>query len=227
MSGRLWLERFRHELVRRKLPRQEVARLVEELSDHFIDLTEETMSTDAQVLARMGDPIQIAEAAVGEFRRRQFGRSRWARFATFVLLPVPLLFVVWAGILTATVLVFSGIDALAGAPEEGPHEITPLLVAGSHALILGFVVGPPTLVALFFARLARRTTRRWLWGLSACLLVALVTAAATSSQTFSEEPGKSTLTLGLGIGAFHLAQLGQFLVPFSAGVLSLRRSSVS
>ena len=89
MDDRLWLDRLRAALAGRRLPAAYAERLAQELSDHFHDLTEEKMSTDAEI-ERLGDPEQVAEAALS-CRRGFFRRHRWLRMTTFVVLPVPLL----------------------------------------------------------------------------------------------------------------------------------------
>ena len=125
MSELTWLERVEAELLVRKLPRQEVARLVTELADHLVDLVdsrsarrtkgasrhssvvfstsfsptlkEDPMSMDASVVESLGSPADIADTAVREFRRRKnlLSRSSLAAFGTFALLPLPLLVAGW------------------------------------------------------------------------------------------------------------------------------------
>jgi len=131
MRGRLWLEAVERELISRRLPRQEVARLVAELSDHLademdsrssggpsavrdtasidspVDLTEEQMSMQKSITVRLGSPADIAETAAQEFRRRRtlLSRSWLAAFCTFVLLPLPALLLGWLAAFQAARLV--------------------------------------------------------------------------------------------------------------------------
>ena len=121
MSGRLLLEAVERELFRRRLPRQEVARLVAELSDHLADamdsrsaagplpvsdaanidslfnLTEEHMSMEDRVAESLGSPAEIAKTAAQEFRclRTLLSRSWLWWFLQFVLLPLPALLFGW------------------------------------------------------------------------------------------------------------------------------------
>jgi hypothetical protein len=61
-SKSTWLECVEAELLGRKLPRQEVARLVAELADHLSDsLKEEPMSTEAIAVNCLGSPGEIAD----------------------------------------------------------------------------------------------------------------------------------------------------------------------
>jgi hypothetical protein len=255
MSGRLWLEAVERELCRRRLPRQEVARLVAELSDHLADamdsrppsgvlpardaasvdplfnLTEEHMSMDASVAECLGSPAEIAEAAVHEFRRRRnlLSRSWLAAFCTFVLLPLPALLLGWM----ATLHVMGEICEWFGAGEGPIREITPSWVFVVHLLLAVLVVAPAATLSAVFGRLARKTGHCWRWGLAACLLVALATALVTTTATFSEKPGKSQIMFSVPVSGsvrfwkslIQPDHVAQFLLPLGTGVLILRRSA--
>ena len=97
MLGQFWLNQVEKELYRNKLPRQEVARLIAELSDHLADcyeshsavgtsslreaagddiftpLKEYEMSMDASLFESLGSPTEVAETAAREFRREADG----------------------------------------------------------------------------------------------------------------------------------------------------------
>jgi hypothetical protein len=249
MSGRLWLENVERELSRGRLPRQEVARLVAELSDHLADvmesrsatgpgpvcqaasavsspdLTEENMSMEARVVESLGSPAAIAETAVREFRRRRnpLSRSRLAAFCTFVLLPLPALCLAWTATFAGLALVGEVLDRVGVTDPSANHEVTGLYLFLGTLLLNCVVLAPAAGVAALFGRLARKTARRWRWGLAACLLVALGTALVTTDATFSELPGESTITFGLGIDTLRFSALGQFLIPLAVGLLVLRR----
>lgn len=45
---------------------------MDELSDHFEDITDETMSTEASVSSRLGEPKLVADAAITAYWRRSF-----------------------------------------------------------------------------------------------------------------------------------------------------------
>ena len=88
MAKRRWLDEVRQRLARRALPPAYIGRFMDELSDHFQDLTEESMSTEASVLSRLGDPAQVAEAAVTAYRQRSFlGRHPAAALLVFGISP--------------------------------------------------------------------------------------------------------------------------------------------
>ena len=218
MRGRLWLEAVERELIQRRLPRQEVARLVAELSDHLadamdsrssggpstvqdtasidspFDLTEEQMSMQKSIAVRLGSPTDIAETAAQEFRRRRtlLSRSWLAAFCIFVLLPLPALLLGWLAAFQAARLVCYICEWVYSG--EGPvRGITPLRVFGVHVLLVILVVAPATTFAALFGRLAKKTAHRWRWGLVACLLVAMATAVVTTTATFSDTPGKDQI----------------------------------
>lgn len=253
MSSRLWLENVQRELVRRRLPRQEVARLVAELSDHLADvmesqsasgvvlthdkarsftfsnLTEEHMSMDATVAGNLGSPTEIADVAEREFRRRKplLSRSRLAAFCTFVLLPLPVLCLSWGAAFLLLCLLGEGLAELGIHDRFAGHLATPTEQLVARLIMVGIVMIPAAAVTWLFGRLARKTGHLWGWGLAACLLLALGTAALDVKLTFSPLPGKSTLMFGLGIGwsLLRLHQLGQLLIPLTVGIVVLRRSA--
>ncbi|MFN0056066.1 MAG: HAAS signaling domain-containing protein [Planctomycetales bacterium] len=250
MSGPQWLEAVVKELSRRGLPRQEVARLADELSDHLSDRLESrladagrdegkgeissliscqefTMRTEASVLEELGHPTEIADAAALEYGKRPIlHRSRLAAFLTFVVLPLPALVLGWI----AAMMLLAGIGNVLGGSEtdsDTVREVTWPMVLGVNLLLAAILVAPATGIVALFSRLARRTRHQWRWGLAACLLIALTTALAYSSAEFSELPGRSKIMFGMGISGKlpSTAQIGQFLLPMIVGLLILRRSS--
>ena len=77
MGNQPWLDRVRERLARQALPPAYIRRFTEELSDHLEDLKEESMETDA--LSRLGEPGQLANAAVAAYRRRSRSRGHMGR----------------------------------------------------------------------------------------------------------------------------------------------------
>jgi hypothetical protein len=255
MSGRNWLEQVEDELLRRKLPRPEVARLTAELADHFDDvmearcapdtmferqtarftdplcsLTEERMSMEASVAESLGSPAAIADTAVREFQRRRhlLSRSRLAAFCTFVLLPLPAVVLAWAATFTGLVALGYFLNWLDVPDPTELRDVTAVEVLVTHLILVVVLIAPPAGIAALFGRLARKSGHVWGWGLAACLLVALGTAHGNIQATYSELPGKSELLFGLGFGInlLQMTKLGQFAVPLATGVLVLRRSAL-
>jgi len=194
MSGRRWLESVERALSRGKLPRQEVARLMAELSDHLADvmesrravgtcptrgkaggvsfthLKEEDMSMDASVVESLGSPAEIADTAVREFRRRRnlLSRSRLAAFCAFVLLPLPALVLAWTATFAALVGVGSALESLGVPDVEASDAMSPTEILLVHVVTMGVLMAPAVAVSIVFGRLARKTSHIWRWGVTAC-----------------------------------------------------------
>ncbi len=87
MGEQLWLESVRQRLTKHDLPSSYVQRFTEELGDHLEDLKAEGAEADAS--SRLGEPEQVAQAAVTAYRRRSFlGRHPVAAFLVFAASPV-------------------------------------------------------------------------------------------------------------------------------------------
>jgi len=87
MDNQPWLDSVREQLARHRLPPSYVQRFTEELSDHLEDLNENGLEADAS--SRLGEPKQVAAAAVAAYRRRSFlGRHPVAAFLVFAISPV-------------------------------------------------------------------------------------------------------------------------------------------
>lgn len=83
MDYQEWLHSLRNELLRRGLPRHYVERVTGELADHAADMAAEAERTtfagpSAPLIARLGEPRQLADDISREFQRRTFlGRHPW------------------------------------------------------------------------------------------------------------------------------------------------------
>lgn len=184
------------------------------------------MLAESSVAERLGTPAEIADAAVVEYRRRKdlLARSSLAAFCTFVLSPLPALALFWGALFAVAGVIVSW---LPDEPRDLVREVTPIEVFGAYALVSALLLIPAGILAVLYARLARRTSRRWAWGLAACALVALGAGSANYDFLFSDRPGKSRLTVGIGIGREHLPHLWQTAFPLALGALWLRGSSRS
>lgn len=230
MVNLLWLEQYRQALAKRKLPRDYVNRLVSELADHGDDIAKENGGMAMDACSRLGEPEQLADTALHEFRQRSvLNRRPLLAFSTFVLLPLPLLTVMWFATLTAFYFAGDVLDAMGLDTEAGQRrdDVTPLqvglLLSTLHLICTFVILAPPTALSWFYARLAGKTLRSRLWTIVPCLILALVTALATHSITHSDEPGKSMLMMGATIGRFEFRQVLQFVIPFAVGMLAMRR----
>ncbi|MFH0901082.1 MAG: hypothetical protein V2A73_10670 [Pseudomonadota bacterium] len=106
MGNQPWLSRVRERLAKHVLPPSYVQRFVEELTDHLEDLKEENVEADA--ISRLGEPEQVANAAVAAYRRRSFlGRHPVAAFLVFAVSPVIPQYVL-GGVLWLVLAIFTG-----------------------------------------------------------------------------------------------------------------------
>lgn len=96
MASPPWLEEVRQRLVKHSLPPTYIRGFIAELTDHFHDLTEENMNTEVDVSSRLGEPAQVADAAVAVYRQRRFlGRHPILVFGVSPVLALIVLFVAW------------------------------------------------------------------------------------------------------------------------------------
>jgi hypothetical protein len=177
MGDQPWLDRVRERLARRRLPPGYVQRFIEELADHLEDLKGEGMEANAS--SRLGEPEQLANAAVAAYRRRSFiGRRPLAAFLVFAVSPVIaqyVLFVVFATvlltiradhtlnwyenrwILTLTILACSTFlsilyDELATRLGIGRKwTLASCAVLGAFAMLLELGLGVPVMLPVQFA----------------------------------------------------------------------------
>jgi hypothetical protein len=219
MASRPWLERLHADLRKRGLPPDYIERLMEEVSDHWDDLMEETMSGEGTCEARMGPPEELAEECS---RRPGPLRRPLLAFAAFVVAPAPLLLVLWVGIFLAGGLALeqTGLDAGRALPgwARGPTAIHGLLAAAG-------VVASGALAALF-GGLARRyrAGARWAW--AAALTLALTAGLVVHQVNLSDLPGESSIALGVGLALSQpYWQVWQFVLALACGWLVLRRQA--
>jgi hypothetical protein len=177
MANLPWLDEVRRRLANRGLPPHYVQRFAAELSDHLEDLKEENMSTEAEVVSRLGQPEQVVDAAVAAYRRRSFlGRHPTAALLVFGVTPVLSQIVLFA-------VVVLGVRALAAvayqlgllsdhgryvAPSPLQVEIT------QYIFSLLFVVIPTILAALLYCKLGRRLGLATPWMVGSCIILAVM-----------------------------------------------------
>jgi hypothetical protein len=223
---------------RRGLPEDFIARYVEELREHITDLIEErnsTMSKDArtesEVIARIGPPDVLVEAASHEFARRSFfGRHP---ILTFLVAPIPLAVFAWVATFAALFGCGAGIAMLAEQLWAG--RSTDFISTAPTALNIAFavifwlgVVLPPAVLTAFICRLARRNGLNWRWSLAGCVLVALTAGLFQAVLEPADPDGHGRLMFGFGLWLFPpLQQWLQFAFPLTIGLWLLWRQSRS
>jgi hypothetical protein len=170
MANISWIDEVRQRLARHALPPAYIRRFMEELSDHLEDLKEENMSTDAGVLSRLGDPNQVADAAVVVYRRRSFlGRHPAAAFLVFGVSPmltmIALFFLTLAGVSTLVSTVRPS--------QVGPFKATLLCCVES---LLTLVI-PSIIASILYCKLAKRLGIGRRWMVTSCVVLAAIALA--------------------------------------------------
>jgi hypothetical protein len=168
MVSPAWREELKEELARQGLPPPYIERLVQELSDHFDDVLEESMSTEAErsslAAERVGQPGKLAAVAVTEYHKR--ARTRVHPVVTFAILPVLLMAVMWAGLFV-----------LAGVADGVVGTFLPTWDLSSRAFsneATGVMLAPLAVIALIFCRLARKHGLDWRWPLLTTGVLAII-----------------------------------------------------
>ena len=199
------------------------------------------MRADENVLSRLGEPDQVANAAVTAYQRRSFlGRHPAAAFFVFGVSPPVSLFALVA-IAAGAMWVFDEACNRLGANSEhliagwgrfGPSASVALAYLGS----LLIVVIPSILASVLYCWLARRLGVGKTWMLLSCAMLAVLSALFLCTAKVSAIPGDNWLRLGINspqsisrlYGSFvwiilSPRQLMQFLVPLAIGWWFMRR----
>lgn len=220
-----WFEQFKTRIARHGLPDDYVQRLMEELSDHWEDLMEESMSTIENACARLGEPQDVAGAAVLAYRQRGYlGRHPAAATVVFGISPVLMLG------LSALVVVLVAIQVASwlGIAGEGAGALgATSKVILSYGLKLLAIGMPSLLLAVGYCKLASRQGLGRGWMLASCVVLAIVAAASGLQLTFAEAPGHGSVSLSFGIRSAELLMLVQFVVPLAVAWWFLSRSRPS
>lgn len=234
MTNQPWLDKVRRQLAENNLPPAYIRRFMEELSDHCQDITEETMNTKNDFHSRLGEPNQVAEAAVIAYRRRTFlGRHPSAAFVVFGITPL-------ASLLGLFLLAFAcmfgafaafewlGIDLNAKRFDPAASVVLP------YVFSLLMVVIPASLASLFYCKLIRRLGISKRWMILSSVVLAIVAILPIWTITLSDQPGQSVLRCGMGsptdightiVGYFSsFQQWLQFLPPLLIGFWFLRQT---
>lgn len=183
------------------------------------------MSMEASAVDCLGSPAEIADTALREFRRRRnlLSRSELAAFVTFVLLPLPVWFFSW--VMTLVLLCKSlGWIGFLPAARMLPLDVTLQQIVVSQFVTIVASVVPSAVLVAFFSRLAARTQRPLLWGVTACALMALVTAFEGYGVNLDGPPDQRFFFGPLIGSGFVMRQLLQCAIPFLVGFVALRRT---
>jgi len=220
MASQLWFRELQARLASQGLPRHYVQRLVEEVTDHFQDLKEETMGQLAEAYARLGEPQQVADAAVAAYRRRSLiARHSAMAFLVFAVSPILSLVVSCAAGVFFLALAARGLGFI---DENGQHFGTSAAAWLVYLLPAVTIMLPAAALTAVYYGLARwaGTGRRWI--LVSCIVISVLAGLTMCSVTLSDTPGQSSLTYGLGVpSGWHMLQA---LAPLALGFWLWRRT---
>ena len=225
MEHQPWLDELRKELARRQLPPQYAKRLLAELSDHFNDFKEDSMSTDAtdfeSVVHQLGSPHDIGAAATAQYRRQRFsGRHRFLVFAVLPIVSLPMLFLgLMFGIGWLLYLLLPE-NALAAADGAEPDWL-PLVF---QTIICAYIILPATGLSLMLCRTARKAALGWKWPLASCLLLAVLSGSVSTKVTAksADKPGQLLMAVGLPFPR-TTESLAQLMAPLAVGAWAIWR----
>jgi hypothetical protein len=229
MASPQWRDQLQQALRRQGLPSVYISRLVEELTDHATDISQENSSMDAEQTAasRLGRPEHLASIAKTEFNGRTFaGRHPLVTFIAGPIVAIPctlaMIFLVAFGCMRM-------IDTAMGGSFSANDELglppTSMEVAVIQAFN-GFVrFAPFAFSAWLFMRLGGRAGLR-IWPAAACGIIALLALFFVSVVTPATADGPGMLMIGFG-WKFVLDQALQAAMPLALGGWFLCRHSTS
>jgi hypothetical protein len=219
MDNRLWFDNLRKQLIRYDLPRSYIQRFMEEVTDHLEDLKEETMGSETDAYARLGESERVAGAAVVAYRQRSFfGRHPALTLLVFAIAPVVLLSVLMVVGLFALVQTAVWLGLIG---DDGLHIGTTSKAMLPYALSLAVVIIPSMILSILYCGLARRTVVGRIWKIVPFGVLAFVGAACYCQVTFTGT-GHGSILLGFGLGACSVMQIVQFFVPLVFGCCVIR-----
>jgi hypothetical protein len=231
-----WLDEVVSRLSKRGLPPAYIRRFTEELSDHLEDVKEDIMSTEKDVVSRLGEPERVAEAAVAEYRQRSFlGQHSTAAFAVFAVSPVSLQIALFI-IVVLAVKAFAIVAEQVGLLSDNGHFTAPSPLAveiTQYVFSFLFVVIPSVLAALLYCKLAQRLGLSKRWAIVSCLvLAAMALLPCWYVRLGADAAGHPCVVSGLSIPFLeygwslcwlNISQLLQLAAPLAIGWWLLRR----
>lgn len=213
MDKSRWLEAVCRRLREQGASAEHVARMVEELNDHFLDLKEEIMLTETEAVVRMGTAEDIAAAT-----RRPKGRTALA-VLLFGISPLVMMIVV----AMADLIAFGKMLELFYQADLDDVQLSETAKwALPYAVQWLTIVLPPMILSVGYWQLARwlRFDRRW--PMTSLVMMAIIAGLANCQLRFSGDTSRGSLTFGLGIGSWRLGQVLQFALPLAFGCWLMR-----
>jgi hypothetical protein len=211
-----WLEDVSLALRRAGLSPAYIRRFTDELSDHFDDLSEESMSMDANTFsARLGAPDDLASRAAAELRRRTYaGRHP---LMMFVAAPLPTAVLLLVGLCLLFMAVLSVL------PESADDQIPVWAEGALWAVVWSMRSVPFVAGGILFCQLAKRAACSARWSFVACALLAVLAGLFVVNVTMpTAGPDSGMLMMGFAIPPGPTQWL-QAAAPIAIWLLYARR----
>lgn len=227
MANQPWVDEVRTQLEKHALPHVYIQRFIEELNDHITDIKEDTMSTEVETFARLGNPAEVSQKAVLEYRHRSFlGRHASAAFLFFAISPMVLLISLITIIFILLVALFWFIG------EENLRHTSAFLrqfepitsMALPYLLSILTIIIPSILSSILFCKLVKRLGFGKIWMLVSCATTAILASTLFWTVKLSDLPGQNNLMLGLKLYyPENIEQFTQIFVPLAICWWFMRR----
>ncbi|MGW8256295.1 MAG: hypothetical protein ACWGMZ_02295 [Thermoguttaceae bacterium] len=209
MANQPWLDDVKKRLAEQRLPPAYIWRFMEELSDHLQDFKEQNMSTEADVYSRLGQPEQVAQAAVASYRRHNFfNRHPLAAFLFFGLSPV----VPQVALGYITVFFLCLLSEILGINTVSTNAIEPFASAACQFLYSLIIFICTSLACLLYFELAAWSCISKKWACISCFFPAGM--AVLWQYSLLDEAGFQSVTLPI-----------QFLAPLTFCWWFMRRKN--
>lgn len=218
------------ELRRQGFPPADVARLLQELEDHVMDLfmeqggrMDKSVQVDERIESRLGQAEVLVAAALANRRQASvFGRHP---IVSFVLAPIPVVVLSWLGCLFLCFGLLKMIGWLLGDTYvfEGRavRDYPAVLIYAMNAMVSVMRFLPPAVATALLCWCANRAGMSWRWTATVSGLIGSMSGALIVQLTLPVEPGTGQLVLSLGFPVHQWINLIQFLVPVAVGLAFL------
>lgn len=215
-----WRNQLEQELRRQRLPRMQIARLVDELTDHALDILSGDHSMDAEqkLESRLGSPEQLAQMAKGEYIKSTFAARR--PLLAFIGVPIVTMFGTVVGLVVFFGVLSSFLDKMTGGSLSLQTKNT-LVEFGS--ILVRFV---PFLVSTWLVVRFGRRSDRYTWSKIGIgmIVVAAFMFTSTVLPKVGETRGQWMLKLGVG-ESLNWGHAFQAFVPLAFGAVMIKRMS--
>lgn len=215
-----WRKQLEQELCRQRLPRKQIERLVDELTDHAQDLLsgEHSMDAEQKLDSRMGSPEQLAQVARGEYIKSTFAARRPA--LAFIGVPLVTMFGTVVGLVVFFGVLSSFLDKMVGGSLSLQTK-NAFVEFGS--LLVRFV---PFLFSTWLVVRFGRRSDRYTWSKIGIGLIVVAAFMFTSTvlPRVGETRGQWMLKLGIG-ESLNWSHVLQAAVPLAFGAAMIQRMS--